>query len=466
MNTRRRQILIAIALIVGMAGKAHAQGEEATIGDALRRAAAEHRSVHIIYVHGIRQNLPGSSLQLRQSVCKYLGLTSCKDPGAPGKREYAEYGGFAVDSRRPPLTYMGKPVWQNDEEWHASAPFVVHYVIKGNAGPSMVVDEFNWWPITLSLKCREIVAREARAAGSINSLIDFCSQPTQRFEQTRHYESYNWIPRDQAGKLKKIRPQSALLNRLLKNSILDWGISDAMMAVGSANSIFMESMRQLILKSVRFREDGTESDDWRQQETSGRTIDREFFMVSHSLGSYLVFSILNSDASGALRAGARPVEDGSGAATEDAAVRYVLERTPQAYFFANQIPIIELAELQRSNEGESLRNSAPEGAQDDEVPLMNGWRSLRESFNKQLSGEQSTPGVPRVVAWSDPSDMLSWHLPSDHQLFENQDVFNSWWHWIIANPEKAHDGYDSNKKVIRAMFGPRKEVVAVVGGNP
>ena len=92
---------------------------------------------------------------------------------------------------------------------------------------------------------------------------------------------------DEARKLKTAPRRGAMFNRGLKTSILDWGFSDAMMAVGSMHDVFREGLRQLFLKSVRFSANGSESNDWEQQLKDPHGIDREFVVVSHSLGSQI-----------------------------------------------------------------------------------------------------------------------------------------------------------------------------------
>ena len=90
--------------------------------------------------------------------------------------------------------------------------------------------------------------------------------------------------------------------------------------------------------------------------------------------------------------------------------------------------------------------------------LMTKWEGLRENFAKRSTGSDQAVARPaQVIAWSDPSDLLSWHLPAMEGLaITNLYVRNTWWHWIIANPAAAHANYATNKEVLRVMFGPRE----------
>jgi pimeloyl-ACP methyl ester carboxylesterase len=232
-----------------------------------------------------------------------------------------------------------------------------------------------------------------------------------------------------------------------------------MMAVGSMHDLFREGMRQLFLKSVRFRANGSKTSDWEQQLRDPHGIDREFIVVSHSLGSYLVFSTLNMDQHESVLQDAHALSSKIGSATEDNAAQYILERTSLVYFFANQVPLLELA----NTAGPTARLGLLQGL----VPgqalgvmnnLMAKWENMRETFARRSTGSDQAIARPaQVIAWSDPSDLLSWHLPAMEGLaITNLYVRNTWWHWIIANPAAAHGNYATNKEVLRIMFGPRE----------
>ena len=196
------------------------------------------------------------------------------------------------------------------------------------------------------------------------------------------------------------------------------------MAVGSLQDLFREGMRQLFVKSVRFNADGSKNDTWRNP--SKDPVEREYVVVSHSLGSYLVFSTLNI--------GQEDLLPESDSATEDSAARYILERTSLVYFFANQVPLLEL-----TNIGQTLSTQ-----------LLN-WKKLRESFGDR----HAKP--PQLVAFSDPNDLLTWHIPPiDGLILDNLYVRNTRWRFLIANPLAAHDNYASNKGVLRIMLGQKK----------
>ena len=474
MTPRPYKILFALPLVVGVLGTGQAPGkiiddgpqslsQVSSIGESLRNAG--QRPLHILYVHGIGATSAGGSQVFQKAICRFL--KDCTAPAAPAARDYADSGKFANGADPPAIEYMQRPVWRSKEEWSASVPFVDHYVLRRSHGGPIVVDEINWWPLVFPLKCRAILTGETHLAGPNPTLLNLCSQASLLDPSSPgRFRVYTWISAQDAGKLETGQRRGALFNRWLKTSILDWGFSDAMMAVGSMRDLFREGMRQLFLKSVRFRANGSETNEWEQQLKDPHGIDREFIVVSHSLGSYLVFSTLNMDQRGAVPPDV-PAPSKSGAAAEDDAAQYILERTSLVYFFANQVPLLELANM-RGLDAPGLapgQAPAPDTVSSAFNMLMERWKNLRETFAKRRSGaDPSTAKLPQVVAWSDPSDLLSWHLPAMEGLaVTNLYVRNTGWHWIIANPAAAHANYATNKEVLRVMFGPK---VSPANGKP
>ena len=465
--TRPYQVLFLLSLIIGLVGIGPASGKViddgpqslsqiSSIGESLQKAG--QHPLHILYVHGIGATGAGGSQIFQKAICGFL-KDCVAPPAGPVARDYADSGVFAKDADPPDFQYMRKPVWRSKDEWSASDPFVDHYVLRRSNGGPIVVDEINWWPLVYPLKCRAMMTDETHLAGPNPTLLNLCSEAQQvDASNPGRFITYTWISPDEAQKLKTAPHRGALFNRWMKTSILDWGFSDAMMVVGSMHDLFREGMRQLFLKSVRFNANGSKSNEWEQQLKYPHGIDREFIVVSHSLGSYLVFSTLNMDQQESVVQDARALSAKIGAATEDNAAQYILERTSLVYFFANQVPLLELANLA----GPTARLGLLQGLMPGQAlgvmtNWMTRWEALRESFAKRRAGSEQAGVKPaQVIAWSDPSDLLSWHLPAMEGLvITNLYVHNTRWHWIIANPAAAHSNYATNKEVLRVMFGPK-----------
>ncbi len=449
------KVLLAFALFPAFPGigwgQANGKGtgpqdliQISSIGESLRNAG--QRPLHILYVHGIGATGSGDSWIFQKHICAQM--KGCKLPKklVAQERDYADSGEFDIAAQPPSFKYMGSAVWMTQEEWRASAPFVDHYVLRRSDGGPVVVDEVNWWPLAFPLKCRSIMAQEAHLAGPNKTFLDLCSRFEVDKSHPERFKAYAWITRDELKTLESIRPKGALINRGVKSTLLDWGFSDAMMAVGSMQDLFREGMRQLLVKSARFHADGSKTDEWQQSSKGPQGNDREFVVVTHSLGSYLVFSTLNGDKREGVPPGV-PSELGTeqASAKEDAAVEYILRRTSLVYFFANQIPLLELANVQESKATEVLSKRVQK------------WSDLRQSFREEHAGElESSLKPPQLVAWSDPSDLLTWCIPETKPLtIVNLYVRNTWWHWIFANPENAHENYASNKHVLRMMMNSK-----------
>ena len=436
---RRPSSLTGIFLALALAATAglHAQSAQTapaapaassqappSLADYLKNPAG--RGAHIFYIHGIGSDGPGDydSWQLRRSICQYV-KDCLQDAGTPaGPWQYADQDDFQIDAPAPALAYMGETVWKSQEEWRASAPYVVHFQLQRRHGPTIFVDELNWWPLIFSLKCRQIVATDARLVGPNRTRIATCSTRTPGDIDLR-FRSYDWIPAQEAAGLLQLPSRGALINRSLKNGLLDWGFSDAVMALGPLRSYILEGLQQLILKSVPQGPDGSPA----------VPADVEYVIVAHSLGSYLIFSALNSTDSSST----------SGQQSSNA-FSQVLAHTPLVYFFANQLRLLELANL---NPATSTNL----------VSRLEQWGNLRCQYLRSQANAPPTCLEPRIVALNDASDLLTWEIPENLKSVQvqnlrvrNYTVKNATrWFWLFENPTKAHDNYARKERAIRAI---------------
>jgi hypothetical protein len=394
------------------------------------------RDVHIFFIHGIGSRGPHShdSESLRKSICAYV--KNCVKPAGEevGNYDYADGPNFGLPEQVPALRYMGKPVWNTPEEWHAAAPFVVHYKLARTSGKTIYLDELNWWPLVFALKCRQIIASDARLAGPVDGLINTCSTREPDPQVQGRFISYDWISPDEAKQLQTQPKRAARVNRALKTDITDWGFSDAVAALGPMRDLMVQGIRELILKAV------LDSPMTIRDSTAMPLLtpvpDEDFVIVSHSLGSYLIFSALSVDA-----------KDRAAPVLTQASVAYmqVLRQTALVYFFANQVRLLELANLEESST-------------DNFVSHLEDWGKLRCDYEKSAPGvDPNAPcRLPKIVALSDPSDLLTWRVPH----LTTVDVQNIYvkngihWFWLLENPMKAHLNYSSEKRAIREMLHP------------
>jgi hypothetical protein len=397
-----------------------------SLGDELRNSAG--KEVHIFYIHGIGSYGPKDrdSQALRKSICDYL--KDCTVPGGKqiGQWDYADQDEFQLDAPVPKLEYMDEQVWKNQEEWRAAAPYAVHFQIARSNGATLYVDEINWWPLTFSLKCRQMVASDATFVAPSKQLIDTCSTRETDPGVAQRFKSYDWLSKDEAARLSGSPARGARINRQLKTGLMDWGFPDAVMALGPLRTYVLDGIRELILKSLR------DSPGAANANPNQVRADQEFVIVSHSLGSYLIFSALDVNQ---VPGQTSTNEELRGELTE------ILKRTSLVVFFANQLRLLELSSL----DGPTERNIATH---------LEDWGKARCDYLKSLPEAPQECKQPMIIALNDPSDLLTWTVPplgDIHVL--NYSVKNSTrWLWIIENPTKAHNNYATDKRAIKEML--------------
>jgi hypothetical protein len=222
---------------------------------------------------------------------------------------------------------------------------------------------------------------------------------------------------------------------------MDWGMSDALLAVGPLQDMLIESLRQLLVKCVAASGDEPKA---LAELVSGDvgSSDSEYIVVSHSLGSFLIFSALNSqrhNTASVSRLGTTEAPAPSPKIVAGA-FSYVLRHTGQAYFFANQVSLLELAMLRNSSQPADPTSYA--------IDLAH-WGDVR----RRAGGSE-----PQVVAWSDANDLLSWHVPNIQGVNVVNLYAKNGFHWfgLLEGPLAAHDKYASNKTVISVLLSPKQ----------
>jgi hypothetical protein len=352
--------------------------------------------------------------------------------GTPiGEWDYADQGQFQADAIVPELEYMDEPVWKSADEWRAAAPYAIHFQLTRANGQNLYVDELNWWPLTFSLKCRQIIASDASFVAPSKARIKTCSRLEPNPVVPQRFKSYDWITPEEAARMAHFPAKGARANRALKTGLMDWGFSDAVLALGPLRLYVLDGIRQLILKSLEDSRAAGVSDPTCQP------VDQEFIIVCHSLGSYLIFSALDINQTTIKTTTAQQ----SGNRFDQ-----VLERTSMVFFFANQLRLLELASL----DGPTDRNLATH---------LESWGKLRCDYLKSKPGASQGCRPPRITALNDPSDLLTWTVPNLPGVeVENYTVKNSTrWFWIIENPTKAHNSYARDKRAIREMLQSHSE---------
>ncbi len=434
-------------------------------------AQPTEQPIHIIYVHGINQVGPNDSSLLRAGICRYIGECTV----AKLERIYAA-GPFAVNAPPPTFTYLDHRIWNTSEEWSASAPFIDRYQISGGSHTPILLDELNWWPIVYPLKCKALIAPDAHLTGPAKEQIAICNakpggtQPD--LDHPGRFLQYQWITDPEASALLHLHRRATFLNRSLKNSLMDWGIGDAVLALGPIQQLLTAGIRELLTQSLQSA--GVDLATANPQDSGP-----EFFFITHSLGSYLSLAAIDADWLGATHAGALPQFAIS--AGQKSAADYLSAHTAGFYFLANQVELLELARISVSDQAAatapcpvsppssgsetppapappSSNASAASAAELPASTAISHWQCQRQIYLERRSAAHGPSLLgPQIISWSDPDDLLSWNVPRiDPVRVVNLLVHNSAFKIppFLVWPTGAHANYAKNPRVLRVIFEP------------
>jgi hypothetical protein len=249
------------------------------------------------------------------------------------------------------------------------------------------------------------------------------------------------------------------------------------MAVGPLGGILRDGVRQLMAKSAAFDPNAAATDpsenagigkyDWKSELSRDNELDQEFIGVTHSLGSYLLFNALNPEFASA-PGQELSAADAARKTAEENAVRYIFERTSQVYFFANQLEMLEITNLESAPEssttamksrGLAPAPSVPTNPAENYRALVGRWKDYQTSFQAVLHpSDEATREKVQVVAWSDPSDVITYRVPKigDVEVVNLYVKNAARWFGLLESPRKAHADYAKNIDVLRVMFGETK----------
>ncbi len=372
-------------------------------------------SLHIIFVHGMRSEGAGNSKAFRKALLSRYPNSSQSGPS----RTFVDLG-------RMPLANVGAmQIWRDEAEWSASRPFVDRYELKLGGGKTIIVDEINWWTLLFPIKCRMLLVPEHNLSGADRKHLRLCSRTDNPF--------HPWISKDEVDALLAARPRSgggAWANRWGKSEILNWGLSDAVIALGPLKTYLVEAMDKAFALA----------------EAEAKAISAEDrIVISESLGSFVVLDAYRND----------------GAVTE------YLDRTDHLYFFANQFALLELGRIGLTRPKPGRPDRAPAFISDAlEVPAtpfegLQQWAKRsgpdlapegRAPAGESLGGRDSRPR--QIIAFNDPSDLLTYDVP----CMEDVAVVNLYvrnginWLGLFADPLGAHTGHAGNTSVWKTML--------------
>ena len=216
-------------------------------------------------------------------------------------------------------------------------------------------------------------------------------------------------------------PVRARFNAKLKDGLIDDCLPDALIYQGVARDEIQRRMRDAILQALS---------------RSDETANTPLIVISHSMGSKILFDTL-------LRM--TQEESGTRAAT---LAQSVVNRMRFLVMAANQIPLLSLADQQISGTPAPMKAGDLQGV--DSLQLL-----LQRRFAEKptLAPAQSLT----LVAFTDPSDLLSYTLPAERYTHDGVAVFNilvsnaPTYLGLLERPDYAHLNYLSNPEVGRLI---------------
>lgn len=220
--------------------------------------------------------------------------------------------------------------------------------------------------------------------------------------------------------------QRALLNARLKDTLIDDCLPDALIYQGVARDAIQLRMRDAILHVLA----GDDAAD---------TV--PLVVIAHSMGSKIMFDTL-------LR---MTLE--APASRAAATARRTMERMRILVMAANQIPLLSLADQALGGAAAGSIAVPVPGAAPAAPP-----DSLQLLLQQRGSGDRRRVPAPlTLVAFSDPSDVLSYTLPTERYASESVKVFNilvsnaPTWLGLLERPDRAYLDYLKNPDVGRLV---------------
>ncbi|HEY2050133.1 MAG TPA: hypothetical protein VGH03_12385 [Caulobacteraceae bacterium] len=386
-----------------------------TLGDQLARAKVAGRPVHIVYVHGIRAYGAGAAQVFMQGFVRHSGLDG-PPVGSDGTFERADRFRMDLGTFPSEATVLGQKVFPCETAWRRSQPFVDRYLFRDGGQVLAVLDELNWWPLLFPFKCRFLVGPDAALSGADKVDLAACNQ-----DDDTHYP---WLTAEQVTAAERTPPisgGSAIINALVKHAVFNWGLSDAVVALGDVRSLLNEAMDKAFAYAANYERRGVD--------------DQAFAVVAESLGAFVALD----------------------AAASGGKAREVMDSACDLWLFANQFPLLELARVAHLRAA-PVAVAAPAGELQAHS-LLHRWATASRPDHVGQRPRQ-------VLAFSDPSDALTCVVPKLPASGEEPEpivvnIFDrnefDWFH-LAANPISAHTGHAHNPAVLRLMLTPNNPV--------
>jgi hypothetical protein len=355
---------------------------------------------------------------------------------ANGADEHFEGVADLLSPSRPVDVIFVHGMCTHDEKW-PGATFKALYESMGGSGDIAMEPAVSVAGTGVELYQKTLTV----PGGTLRANAIRWSQLTAPLKGRLCYDQTDKSPTCPAAEASKTYPYPrAALNRLLKDTILDDCLSDALIYQGTARDEISGQIQKAIVQASATSGGERRSDDMLAASASVPA-DIPLVFITDSLGSKVTFDAVWKLTTGRATA---------------AAGQRTFDRTSQIFMRANQLPILALADKHLDGtsalRADSIGASAGEYPQDPIAALMRDQRARGRSF------AEPRHQLLQVVAFTDPNDLLSFILaPSPHSQAAGYPVVDvvlsndKTYLWTAELPTTAHLGYAMNPKVQRLI---------------
>lgn len=388
-----------------------------------------------------------ASLQLAVALM-WLLLSGCTTPyqtpliaGTEGNQNFRGLAD-SLHADRPLDVLLIHGMCTHDEVWANEAAARIYSAI--GEDPSKV-ELVSTKVIGTSVELHQQTLSTSRGSLRVNAIV--WSPLTTPLKKQLCYDQSNRAAYCGPSEAPKPYPyRRAKLNQVLKDSILNDCLSDAMAYQGRSKTAISSQIQISIVQAL-----GTSGGMSSPATTPLMTKQLELanaqgvplVLISESLGSKIIFDALfaltQSSNSSVKRTGEQ-----------------IFDRVSQIFMLANQLPILALADQSIPTSQVGAAAETPKST----LGLLLEQSALRRAAPQPgVTPEVWTPTpIPTVVAFTDPNDVLSYSLTSSpHRQQEGYSAVDV----IVSNapsilglvemPDAAHTGYKENDEVMRLI---------------
>lgn len=317
--------------------------------------------------------------------------------------------------------------------------------------------EITWSPLTSWIKTRQLgYDSPSIFSNSAQAKADCVETPN--------------VPNPTASTEPALNPPNRLLvNRLLKEDLLDRKLADAMLYAGTYGKTIQRGVADVLCHVST----GDTSDTQCKWPTSvpSDVAQSQYIFVTHSIGSRLIFDTLLNLRNFKYATERNPFlnwfDSGS---TPTVLASHIISKTSAVYMMANQLPLLGLANIDptvNSAAGpqpyavDTKRMMAAQSFNGGNAGTCASWLGQFSQERKEIQGSTSKL---YVVAFNDTNDLLTWHIPPwystagqgpgtcDSEIDLRNVFVQNGPHWFIfENPATAHTGYFTKKDVWQAI---------------